>query len=64
MLKHHGHVGNRTKYALAVDPHFTSVNRQQSIDAAQQCRFAASARPDDGDDLAIANREIDATKDR
>src|SRR5262249_15864642 len=62
MLEHHRHVGDRLRHSGAVDQHFPAVGRQQPVEAAQQGRLAAPARPDDGDDLPVADREIDVAK--
>jgi hypothetical protein len=36
------------------------IERLQKVDARQQCALSRSARPDDGDDLAAVNCQIDA----
>ena len=48
--------------ALVADPDFAGIVRQQSVDAAQQRGLAAAGRADDGDDLALADVEIDVTE--
>ena len=63
MLEHHGDAGDRTGDALPIDPDFALVRRDQAVDAAQQRGLAAAGRADDGDDLALADLEIDTAED-
>ncbi len=42
------------------DPDLAGIVRQQPVDAAQQRGLAAAGRADDGDDLALADIELDA----
>ena len=63
MLEHHGDAGDRLGHALAVEPDLALVDRHQAVDAAQQRGLAAAGRADDGDDLALADVEIDVAED-
>src|SRR5215216_4961345 len=62
MLEHHGHARDRTRDALLVDEDIPDIGRDKAVEATQQCRFAAAARPDNGDDLAVTHFKIDAAK--
>ena len=62
MLEHHRHPGDRIEHPLAAAPDFALVDRQQAVDAAQQRGLAAPRRPDNGDDLALSDIEVDAAK--
>ena len=48
---------------LLADQHLAGVERQETVDAAQQRGLAAARRADDGDDLALADVEIDVAED-
>ena len=62
MLEHHGDAGDRLGHPLLADQHLAGVERQQPVDAAQQRRLAAAGRPDDGDDLALTDVEVDVAE--
>ena len=66
-LEHHADVpADLARFAslhadlLAVEQDAASVDRLQSVDAAQQRRFAGSAWADDADDLALVGGQRDA----
>ena len=63
MLEHHGDAGDRLGDALAADPDLAGIVRHQAVDAAQQRGLAAAGRADDGDDLALADVEVDVAED-
>ena len=48
--------------ASVADPDLAGVVRQQTVDAAQQRGLAAAGGPDDGDDLALADIEVDVAE--
>ena len=62
MLEHHRHAGDRLGHPLAAAPDFAAIDRQQAVDAAQQRGLAAARWADDGDDLALAELEVDAAE--
>ena len=53
----------RRRHRGAVDPHLARGRQHQPVDAAQQRRLAAAARPDDRHDLALADRHVDVLED-
>ncbi len=64
MLEHHGDAGAAApSTALAFDRDLAARGRDQAVDAAQQRGLAAARRADDGDDLAVADVEIDVAED-
>ena len=63
MLEHHGHAGDGTGDKLLIDDDIASINPDEAVETAKQCRFAAAARAYDGDDLASPDLEIDVAED-
>ena len=63
VLEHHGDAGDRLGHAFVADPDLAGIVRQQAVDAAQQRGLAAARRPDDCDDLALTDVEIDVAED-
>jgi hypothetical protein len=62
MLEHHGDAGDRLADALIADHDLAGIVRQQAVDAEQQRGLAATGRADNGDDLALADIEVDVAE--
>jgi len=63
MLEDHRYAFARLGHALAFDQDLALLVGNQSVDASEKGRLAAAGRPDDGHDLAVADRKIDVAKD-
>ena len=65
VLKHHAHVAavRRTRRdVLTVEPHRAGVGRKQARHDAQQRGLAATGRPEQRDELAALDAEVDAVE--
>jgi hypothetical protein len=57
------HIDAGTRHAIAGQKDLTSLNRFKSVDAAKQCRLAATGRPDQAHDLMLLDRQIETSQD-
>ncbi|MNK94156.1 hypothetical protein D3C87_1143490 [compost metagenome] len=65
-LEHHGNAPTRGRDfidQLAVDKHLTAGDFLQTRNHAQQRRFPAAGRPDENDEFALFDLQIDAVQD-
>src|SRR6478735_4638728 len=58
LLEHHAAVGPRAAHFLAVDADAAGLGGDEAADDVQERALAAAARPDHGDELALAHREL------
>src|SRR5882672_2143206 len=58
-MKDEAHLLRRAAHAPPVERHLAARRSQQAADALEQRRLAAAGRPDDADELALADREVD-----
>ena len=59
-LEHHDDAGLRPRDRLAVERDAAGGQRLESRDQFEQRALAASARPEDGDELALRHRQIES----
>ena len=62
MLEHHRDTGDWLGDALGANPDLAGIVRQQAVDAAQQRGLAAAGWADNGNDLALADIEVDVAE--
>ena len=62
MLKHHGAIGSGAADRLPVDAHLAGIERFQAGDHLEQRGLAASARAEQADELAGADRQVHAVE--
>src|ERR687898_2626339 len=59
ILEHHATVRSRSGHGLTVYDELTGRGLEQAVAEIDESRLATAAGPDNGDELAVSNREID-----